>query len=98
MAHWVTLCEATIRAEFPHFETQQAFSIFNVKDVEGNPPDRVLRTICLSRLLRAFQEPDNDVAGEEFQRVWHVALRICALSQVDGYSVWTHPRSALEID
>lgn len=88
MAHWVTLCEATIRAEFPHFETQQAFSIFNVKDVEGNPPDRVLRTNCLSRLLRAFQEPDNDVAGEEFQRVWHVARRICVdegLSSVDSW-------------
>ena len=93
MGHWVTLCEATIRSEFPHFETQQAFSIFNVKDVDGNPPSRATRTDLLSRLQRAFHEPDDPAAGVQLERLWRVARRICAEEGLSSADAW---RRAIE--
>ena len=88
MSHWVTLCEATLSAEFPHFETQQCFSLFNVKNVEGNPPERAVRTNVISRLQAAFHEADRPVAGEEFQRIWHVAKRICNEEGLSSVESW----------
>lgn len=93
MGHWVTLCEATLKSEFPHFETQQAFSIFNVKDVDSNPPSRATRTDLLSRLQRAFREPDDERAAGELERLWFVARRICTEEGLSSADAW---RRAIE--
>ena len=93
MGHWVKICEATVKAEFPHFETQQAFSIFNVKDVDGNPPERATRTDLLSQLQRAFHEQDDAEAGVQLERLWHVAKRICSEEGMSSADAW---RKAIE--
>ena len=101
MGHWVSLCEATLRAEFPHFETQQSFSIFNVKNVEPSPPDRASRSDAFSRLQRAFGIADDPAATQEFQRLWHVARRICneeGLSSVDSWRKAVQDMSRLRND
>ena len=78
MCNWICIMEATIAAEFPHFETLQAFSIFSVKgEVTLDETRRRLCARQLSRLQRAFGcAGDSDAAEQQFDRLWHVARRV----------------------
>ena len=64
------------------------FSIFNVKDVDGNPPERATRTDLLSQLQRAFHEQDDAEAGVQLERLWHVAKRICSEEGMSSADAW----------
>ena len=78
MRNWISIMEATIDAEFPHFEVMQSFAIFNIKGAISWSDE--WRRSCfrnLSKLLRAFGCPDETGAPQEqFERLWFVAKRI----------------------
>ena len=84
---WVRLCEATVRAEFPHFEVLNAMLVFNLSDSPTTKPAPKETSACLRRIALAL---DVDPAGlrYEWESLRPIAEAQKRLSQLDNREAW----------
>lgn len=85
---WLQLCEATVRAEFPHFEVFNSMMVFNLHDNGTNAPATTSQTSqCLRRIALAL---DLDPSGlkHEWEAVRPIALAQKLASQMDNRDAW----------
>ena len=88
MANWVRLTEATLSAEFPNFEVSQAFGVFSVQQPASEHGAHLVRSSSIGRLQNAFKLPADGRAGEQAQKLWHVARRIAQEENLSAADAW----------
>ena len=101
MVNWVIVAESTLRAEFPSFETIQAFQAFNVVRVDrddaaghGAAANRD-RRVQLRKLATAFNIVQPlDTLQTQLSGLWHIAERVATEEHVSSRDAW---RKAISI-
>lgn len=95
MINWVAAVVETLRAEFPSFETLQAWGVFNVvqhdRDMgahtEGSA--NVQRHKQMERLIEAFRvEATADELVGEMESVRHLVARVAAENSLSSRDAW----------
>ena len=95
MVNWVIVAESTLRAEFPSFETIQAFQAFNVVRVDrddaaghGAAANRD-RRVQLRKLATAFNIVQPlDTLQTQLSGLWHIAERVATEEHVSSRDAW----------
>ena len=86
---WLKLCEATVRAEFPHFEVFNSMMVFNLADNSSKTATTTtLQTSqCLRRIALAL-DLDSNGLKHEWEAVRPIALSQKLASHVDNRDAW----------
>ncbi len=91
MVNWVFLTNSTLDAEFPHFETIQAWGVFNVTGVDDKARelDNGIRLEQLTRLKNVFDETTE--VGDLEDQLLHfrpIARRVAVQRGLDSRDAW----------
>ena len=82
---WLKLCLAEIRAEFPDFESAQAFRVFDVAGSDRKPTSNEhfqrLANIC---------DVDADALESQYHRFWDLASREAKAAGRGNKAAWTY--------
>lgn len=86
---WLKLCEASVRAEFPHFEVFNSMMVFNLSDnvVRHGAMTTMQTSQCLRRIAVAL---DLDPHGlkQEWEAVRPIALSQKQTSEMENRDAW----------
>ena len=94
MVNWVIVAESTLRAEFPAFETIQAFQAFNVVRLDrdeagsGAAASRERRA-QLQKLVTAFRIAQPvDTLQKQLSGLVHIAERVASEEHISSRDAW----------